>query len=505
MRLLPVLGDQLSHDLASLAQGPGPDRIVVMAEVANEGRYVPHHKHKLVLVLSAMRHFAQELRGRGWQVDYQRLDDADAADSLDAAIAAAARRHGATSIQMVEAGEHRVRALQAGLASRAGAAVTLLPDDRFLVREADFASWRAGRRRLRLDDFYRWQREARGLLMAGGRPLGGKFSLDAENRKPWNPTLRPPPPPAFAPDAITRDVITLVAAHFPESFGRLEGFDWPVTRAQALDALADFVAHRLPLFGDYQDAMAQGEETLYHSRLAAALNIGLLKPDEMIDAAIAAHADGAAPLNAVEGFVRQILGWREYVRGIYFTEGPAYLQRNALGATRPLPDIYWQGESGMACFDAAFGQTWRSAYAHHIQRLMVLGNFALLAGVDPHQLHLWFLAVYADAFEWVEAPNVIGMSQYADGGLMASKPYAAGAAYINRMGNHCRACRYDPAGRPGRPPCPFIALYWDFIARNERRLAGNPRMVNALSGWRRMAPARQHELRQRAEGFLGAL
>ncbi|WP_448586308.1 cryptochrome/photolyase family protein [Thermaurantiacus sp.] len=501
--LVPILGDQLSQGLASLASVHRSEAVILMAEVAGEATYVPHHRQKLVLVFSAMRHFAAELRAAGFRVDYRPLDAPDNLGTLEAEIRAAVRRHGATRVLMVEAGEHRVRTMQQALAP--GVPVAILEDRRFLVPSADFASWRAGRRRLRMEAFYRWQRARTGILMAGNRPVGGQWNYDRDNRKPLRKGLVPPPPPRFPPDAVTREVMALVEARFPGHFGTLGRFAWPVTRAEARLALDRFVAERLPRFGDYQDALAEGEETLFHSLLSTSVNLGLLEPREMIDAAVAALEAGTAPLNAVEGFVRQILGWREYVRAIYFAEGPGYVRSNALGATRPLPACYWTGDSGMACFDAAFRQTRDLAYAHHIQRLMVLGNFALLAGVDPHAVHQWFLVVYADAYEWVEAPNVIGMSQYADGGLLASKPYAAGGAYIDRMGNHCRACRYDPKVREGPKACPYGLLYWDFIARHEGALSGNPRMGRVYESWRRFPPERQRRLRAEAARFLATL
>jgi deoxyribodipyrimidine photolyase-related protein len=498
--LLPILGDQLSPSLASLRGADRASSVILMAEVMDEASYVPHHKQKLALVFAAMRHFADDLRADGWQVDYRRLDDPGNLGSLDFEITRAAAWHNASHIRMTEAGEHRVRALQAAIPG-----ATILDDDRFLVSPAAFTAWRGSRRRLRLEDFYRWQRRETGILMDGDSPARGQWNFDADNRKPLPRGLAPPAPPRFAPDALTRAVIAMVEARFPANFGTLDRFNWPVTRAQALAALADFTRHRLPHFGDYQDALAHGEETLFHSLLAPALNLGLLTPRELIDQALAAHAAGTAPLNAVEGFIRQILGWREYVRLIYLAEGPDYLHANALAATRPLPAIYWAGNSGMACFDSAFAQTRDLAYAHHIQRLMVLGNFALLAGVDPHALHEWFLIVYADAYEWVEAPNVIGMSQWADGGLLGSKPYAASGAYIQRQGNHCRHCRFDVKAKTGAGACPFNRLYWDFIARNEPHFASNQRMWRTLDSWRRFPPARQAEIRADAAQFLDTL
>ena len=500
--LIPILGDQLSLDLANLAAVDRQTSIVLMAEVADEAAYVPHHKQKLALVFSAMRHFADALRADGWQVDYRRLEEGG--KSLTGEVLAAIIRHGADRVVAVEAGEHRVCALQAKWAAQSGVPVEIRPDTRFLVSKEGFAAWALGRKRLRMEDFYRWLRLESGILMAGKLPVGGEWNYDKENRKTLPKGVPVPIAPVFAPDAVTQDVLAMVAARFPSNFGTLEGFCWPVTRAEALVALDRFIKERLSGFGDYQDALVEGEATLFHSLVSTSINLGLLNPRECIDTAVAALEAGA-PLNAVEGFVRQILGWREYVRGIYFLAGPDYVRENALAAKRPLPEIYWSGGSQMRCFDAAFEQTRDLAYAHHIQRLMVLGNFAMLAGVNPFALHEWFLLVYADAYEWVEAPNVIGMSQFADGGMLGSKPYAAGGAYLNRMGNHCKSCRYDVKLKAGPDACPFNYLYWDFLARHEVLLSKNQRMWTVYDGWRRFSPERQAEIRADAARFLDSL
>jgi len=345
-------------------------------------------------------------------------------------------------------------------------------------------------------------RRATGLLMEGEKPVGGEWNYDSDNRKPLPRGLNPPPPPRFAPDAITREVMDLVGARFGNHFGRLEGFNWPVTAAEAQTALARFVAERLPLFGDHQDAMAEGEATLFHSLISTSLNTGLLLPREVCDAVEAAYRAGLVPLNAAEGFIRQVLGWREFVRGLYWLKMPGYKALNALKAHRPLPEFYWTAQSGMRCMDAAIGQTRDLAYAHHIQRLMVTGNFALLAGIEPDAVNDWYLCVYADAYEWVELPNTHGMAIHADGGIMASKPYAASGAYINRMSNHCAKCRFDVKRATGEGACPFNFLYWDFIARHAGRFASNPRMAMPLSTLRKMAPERVAEMRAEASKFL---
>lgn len=503
--LIPVLGDQLSHGLASLR---GVDRgaaVVLMAEVAEETGYVKHHKAKIALVLAAMRHFAAELAAAGWRVDYVRLDAPANRGSLTAEVARAAAVHSATRIRITEPGEWRVAAMIGEWGDATGLPVEPLADDRFLCSRADFTAWADGRRMLVMEDFYRAMRRRTSVLMAGGQPVGGRWNFDADNRKRPPRGLAGPPRAAFAPDAVTAEVLTLVAERFAGHFGSLDGFGWPVTRAQALMALDGFVRDALPRFGDYQDAMVEGDDLLFHSLLSPALNLGLLDPREMIDAAVAAFEAGAAPLNAVEGFVRQILGWREYVRGIYWREGPDYRNRNVLGATRDLPAFYWEGQSGMRCLDTAVDATRRRAHAHHIRRLMVLGNFALLAGVDPVQLHEWFLVVYADAYEWVELPNTLGMSQFGDGGLLGSKPYAASGAYIDRMSDHCRHCRFDVKARTGPDACPFNALYWDFLARNRDRLGRNRRLEMPYRNWDRMAPETQRALRARAAEVLAAL
>lgn len=503
--LIPVLGDQLSHGLASLRDVEPGAAVVLMAEVAGETGYVKHHKAKIALVLSAMRHFAAELEAAGWRVDYVRLDAPDNRGSLTAEVARAAAAHGAAQIRVTEPGEWRVAAMMAEWAAQTRLPVEILPDDRFLCSRDEFAAWAEARRTLVMEDFYRAMRRRTGVLMAGGKPVGGRWNFDSDNRKRAPRGLAGPVRAGFAPDTVTTDVLTLVAERFADHFGDLDGFAWPVTRAQARAALDGFVRDALPRFGDYQDAMVDGDDLLFHSLLSPALNLGLLLPSDLIDAALAAFDAGCAPLNAVEGFVRQVLGWREYVRGIYWREGPGYMARNALGATRDLPAFYWEGGSGMRCLDTAVEATRRRAHAHHIRRLMVLGNFALLAGVDPVQVHEWYLVVYADAYEWVELPNTLGMSQFADGGLLGSKPYAASGAYIDRMSDHCRHCRFDVKARVGPDACPFNALYWDFLARNRPKLAGNRRMEMPYRSWDRMAAETQQALRDRAAEVLAAL
>ncbi len=500
-----ILGDQLSHDIAALA-GLDPARdVVLMMEVLEENIHVPHHKQKIVLVLSAMRHFADELRQRGFTIDYVKLDAPGNSGNLTSEVQRAVARHAPRNLVVTEPGEWRVQAMVETWEALTGRPVEVRSDDRFFASRARFAAWAQGRRAWRMEHFYREMRREHAILMEGEKPAGGEWNFDSENRKSLPASIVPPDRLRFAPDDATREVMALVEQRFNLNFGSLEAFGWPVSRADALRALSDFIANGLPRFGDYQDAMKAGAPFLFHALLAPALNIGLISPREVCSAAEAAWRSGAAPLNAVEGFVRQILGWREYVRGVYWTLMPEYGQRNALQATRKLPDFYWSGDTPMRCLREAVSATANYAYSHHIQRLMVTGNFALLAGVAPREIERWYLAVYADAFEWVEMPNTLGMAVFADGGQMASKPYAASGAYIDRMSDFCSGCAYDVKQKTGQNACPFNYLYWAFLIRQKDRLSGNPRLAmpyGALAGWPR---ERETAILAEADSFLDRL
>ncbi|MEM9145813.1 MAG: cryptochrome/photolyase family protein [Pseudomonadota bacterium] len=503
--LILVLGDQLSETLPSLAAGDPSRDVVLMAEVAEEAAYVPHHKKKIAFLFAAMRHFAETLEAAGWRVRYVRLDDPENSGSLAGEVARALGQLTLGAVRMTEPGEHRLKHALSGWAEAAGIKLEMLEDTRFVATHQEFRDWAAGRKQLRMEYFYREMRRKTGLLMAGDQPEGGKWNFDQENRKPANGDLFMPVPLASQNDGITVEVLDLVEARFAGHFGALRPFWFAVTRAHALRALEHFVETALAGFGDYQDAMLEGERYLYHSVLAQYINAGLLGPLEVCQRVERAYYDGLAPLNAVEGYIRQIIGWREFVRGIYWLKMPGYTHSNFFGATRALPAFYWTGETDMACLAAAIGQTRDEAYAHHIQRLMVTGNFAMLAGVDPHAVHEWYLAVYADAYEWVEAPNVIGMSQFADGGLLGSKPYAASGNYINKMSDHCAGCRYDVKRKTGEGACPFNPLYWDFLVRNADKLRGNPRLAQVYRTWDRMAEDKQTAYRQSAAAVLARL
>ncbi len=500
-----ILGDQLSVDLSALDDLDSARDIVLMMEVADETTYVPHHKQKIVLVLSAMRHFADMLRRRGAVVDYVKLDAPDNTGSFTTEVQRAVARHSPVRVVVTEPSEWRVQALVECWSSLTGTPVEVRLDRRFFASRARFAAWASGRRGWRMEHFYREMRREHGLLMDGAEPAGGEWNYDRANRKSLPARVAPPARLRFSPDLTTREVMALVEDRFPDHFGGLKDFRWPVTRADALLALDDFITQGLPAFGDYQDAMRVGSPFLFHSLLAPALNLGLLSPLEVCQAAEAAWRSGAAPLNAVEGFVRQILGWREYVRGVYWTLMPDYADQNALRATRSLPAFYWSGDTDMRCLREAIGGTARYAYSHHIQRLMVTGNFAMLAGVAPREIERWYLAVYADAFEWVEMPNTLGMAVFADGGQMASKPYAASGAYIDRMSDSCSGCRYDVKQKTGSNACPFNYLYWAFLIRQKDRLSGNPRMAMPYRTLARWPSERAAAILAEADAFLDHL
>ena len=500
-----VLGDQCSAHLSALSDLDPAQDTVLMAEVTDECTYVRHHQQKIVLVLSAMRHFARALRARGVAVDYIALDDPGNTGSLRGEMLRAVARHRPDRVVATEAGEWRLTEDMRRWHEAAGLEVEIRDDTRFLCRIAEFRHWAAGKTSLRMEFFYRDMRRRTGLLMEGAAPVAGRWNFDAENRKRLPARVTVPPPPHFPPDAITQDVMALVRARFSGHFGSLDGFALPVTAADASAALDDFISHRLAQFGDWQDAMKIGEPILFHALVSTSLNTGLLEPLSVCRAAEAAYQAGRAPLNAVEGFIRQIIGWREYVRGIYWLRMPDYGTRNALQAARPLPQFYWDAETQMNCLHHAVADTRAHAYAHHIQRLMITGNFALLAGLDPDEVDEWYLIVYADAYQWVEMPNVRGMALWADGGVMASKPYAASGAYINKMSDYCGACHYDVKDAVGPRGCPFNALYWDFMARHAEQLASNQRMAMPLRTLERMDPARVAALRSRAASFLTAM
>lgn len=432
-RLILLLGDQLSPSIFSLADFDKDLDVIMMCEVMEEATYVRHHKKKIAFVFSAMRHFAAELRNAEYRLHYVLIDDAENTGSFGGELGRAVRLFHPQGVRVTDPGEWHVLEHLKSCAAQLPCPMEILPDDRFICSHSEFSEWAAGRKTLTMEYFYREMRRKTGLLMNHDRPIGGRWNFDTDNRKPASPDLLRPRRHGFAPDDITLQVIDVVERLFPDNFGTTERFDFAVSRKDAERALDTFIVDYLPLFGETQDAMLQDDPYLNHSLLSFYINVGFLHPLSVCRAAERSYLEELAPLNAVEGFIRQIIGWREYMRGIYWLFMPDYADSNFFENARPLPSFYWSGATDMNCVATVVKETSANAYAHHIQRLMITGNFALLAGIDPQAVHRWYLEVYADAYEWVEMPNVIGMSQYADGGKLGSKPYAASGNYINRM------------------------------------------------------------------------
>ena len=500
-----IFGDQLSHNLSSLENFDKNEDIILMCEVLHETTYVKHHKKKIAFILSAMRHFAIELQKKGYKVEYIKLNEVDNSGHFQGELERALKRFIPQKVIVTEPSEYRVLENIKSWQKKFNIIVEIRDDKRFLCTHQEFVDWAKKNKQLRMEFFYREMRKKYHILMDYDKPVGGEWNYDSENRKPPNDNLLIPQSYTVSPDDITQEVIELVKQNFGSHFGILDGFYFAVTRVQALEVLRKFIAERLVYFGDYQDAMLQNEPWLYHSHLSFYINIGLLNPLECIEAVERAYYNKKVSLNSAEGFIRQILGWREYIRGIYWLRMPDYAELNYFNATKNLPEFYWTGDTKMNCLRQCVLETKQNAYAHHIQRLMVLGNFALLAGIDPKQVNEWFLIVYADAFEWVEMPNVSGMILFADGGYLASKPYAASGNYIHKMSNYCKNCFYKVTQKTGDTACPFNYLYWDFLIRNRSKLSHNPRISMMYKTFDKMDSDKKQAIRIDSEKFLNKL
>lgn len=504
--LVLVLGDQLSLRSSAFDGFDKASDVVWMAENDEEATHVWCHQFRLVAFFAPMRHFCKELEQGGFRVDYHSLtaDGRKARGSSFASILRASiRKHKPMRVVVLQPGDHRVQRALLATCEEAGIELEIREDRDFYCSIDRFSAWASGRKSMVLEQFYHVMRSEHDVLMESkNTPVGGQWNFDKDNRKKF-PKGGPgdvPAPPSFKPDAITREVMKMVATRFADHPGHANDFDLPVTRKQALQYLEDFIKHRLAMFGDYQDAMWAGSQFLYHSRLSHALNLHLLSPRETVDAAVQAYFDGTAPIGAVEGFVRQILGWREYVRGIYWHQMPEYAERNSLACDpdQDVPSFFWDGKTEMACVSDSMRLVIDSAYAHHIQRLMVLGLYAQLSGVHPYAFHRWHMAMYADAIDWVSLPNTLGMSQHGDGGLMATKPYCASGNYIDGMSNYCGGCKYKPRQATGDEACPFTTLYWDFLDRHRESFRKNNRMVMQIKNLERKDKAEMNEIRIRA-------
>jgi deoxyribodipyrimidine photolyase-related protein len=498
-----IFEDQLTPSLSLLKTFP--DAPVLMIESAAAFSRWKYHKKRLTFLISAMRHFRDELRAAGRVVDYHELKPRGYRDSLSA-IKHHLKTFGAgRTFHIVRPNDFHTREWARSLEKSLGIRLEESPNELFLVDLESFGDWARSVKSPVMETFYRRMRARHRVLMDDGKPAGGAWNFDKLNRKPPPGGLLIPAPPAVKPDAITLQVMREVERRFADHPGSTDGFDYPVTRAGAAGALSEFLDLRLAQFGDYEDAMLTGQPLLYHSRLSSALNAGLLSPLQCTDAAEERYRNGRAPLNAVEGFVRQILGWREYMYGIYQTFMPGYRDRNAHGDTRPLPAFFWSGDTDLNCLKQTIATVLDKAYSHHIQRLMVICNFALLAGLDPQAMADWFLEMYVDSHDWVVTPNVIGMAMNADGGTCATKPYVSSAAYINKMSDYCGACRYDPKSRVGPEACPFNFLYWNFLESNRPAMEKNPRMNMLVKNLDRFGEGQLVQMRVAKKVFLERL
>lgn len=491
-----VLGDQLWLGQAALTahQGDSSNTPVLLIESRQHAQQRRYHRQKLILVWSAMRHFATELTDAGWPVTYEIAED------FEAPLRQWIQDQQLETLQVMEPSDRPFAQFLQNL--DLPCALEVVPNNHFLWSVADFNVWASKRKSLLMESFYREGRKRFNVLMEGKDPVGGQWNFDKENRKPPKGTLDTPPPLTFSPDDVTQAVIEAVeTADFP-TFGEAEPFGWAVTRKQALQVLDHFIETRLKTFGPYQDAMVTGEDTMWHALLSPYLNLGLLQPLEVIEAVEQAYHQQALPLNSVEGFIRQVMGWREYMRGLYWHVEEDYFQRNWFDHDRPLPDFFWTAETDMNCLHQVIDQVQRTAYGHHIQRLMILGNFSLIAGLQPQAVEDWFHAAFIDAYDWVMQTNVLGMGLFADGGVLASKPYAASANYVNRMSNYCKGCRYNPKQRTGEDACPFNFFYWDFLDRHREKLQSQGRMGLILANLKKMDQAELKEIRDRAAAFF---
>lgn len=497
--LVVVLGDQLDQNSAAFEDYDDERDGVLMMEVENESRHVESHTQRTVLFLSAMRHFALELAGRGKRVRYVTLDQRGNTGSFDGEVERAVKMLGPERIRLVRPGEWRVLEMAESWEDL-GVEVEIVEDGHFYTTPDDFGAWAEGRKELTLEYFYRAMRRKLGVLVDDdGEPEGGEWNYDKENREAFKKAPDPPRPYFARPDDVTREVMELVEKRLGDLPGRMERFRWPVTRDEAKRALKSFIENRLAHFGTHQDAMWEGEAFLNHSVLSTSLNLKLLDPRECVDAAVEAYERGDAPLNSVEGFVRQLIGWREFIRGVYWTQGSSYGDGNALRQYGDLPELYWTGETEMNCMKHCVGEVLDNAYGHHIQRLMVTGNFALISGVHPRAVTDWYLGMYADAVDWVTLPNTLGMAMHADGGVVGSKPYCASGKYIKRMSNYCDGCAYDVNKRTGEDACPFNTFYWDFLIRNHDRFKSNRRMAMILKNVDRLDKEERVEITSSAK------
>ena len=498
-KIILILGDQLSLGISSLRKANKED-LIVMMELASETNYVKHHKRKMVFLFSAMRHFSKELLEHGFSVKYLKLDDSSNMQSFSKNLKQILREDKYKKVLLTEPSEYRLLELLKTELTQISCDLEILEDDRFLISKHEFKEFAGKQKNLKLENFYRYMRKKSKYLMDGDKPQGGKWNFDHDNRSAYDAKNPIPGRPKFNPDDVTQEVIKLINSKFPERFGTTKEFYEAVTRNQALIFLKFFTEKCLKNFGKYQDAMVEKESFMFHSRISHLINCGLLTPTEVCEAVIGKINE--CPIASIEGFIRQIIGWREYIRGVYWLYMPEYINSNFFNNSAPLPEFYWSGECRMNCISEVINSTRKTAYSHHIQRLMITGNLALLMGLSPKEVHEWYLAVYDDAYEWVELPNTFGMALFADGGLMATKPYISSGNYINKMSNYCKNCSYNVKEKTGKSACPFNYLYWNFLEKHKDKLSNNRRLFMPYRNLDKKSNEELEQIKRNSEDFL---
>jgi deoxyribodipyrimidine photolyase-related protein len=502
-----ILGDQLNH-LHSWFNVKDDGVLYVLMEIRPESTYVTHHIQKIAGIFSAMRQFAEQLQENGHRLHYIRINDPTNAHDFGKNLAALAMLHQVESIRWQEPDEYRLDQLLLQRIADTGLPFQMDGTEHFYTSRTELADFFQGKKQFLMESFYRNMRRKHNVLLeSSGQPVGGQWNFDKQNRNKLPKGYRVPLPVTFKND-VSEAVRDIHSAELP-FIGQIvpESYIWPVDRAQALEVVDQFIHVFLPEFGKYQDALSEEHWSLFHSRLSFAMNLKLISPQEVVTAVESAWRENPELISIAqtEGFVRQVLGWREYMRGIYWMHMPDYASLNFFNAERRLPAYFWTGETRMQCIKKAVGQSLEYGYAHHIQRLMVTGNFCALAGIDPDEVDAWYLGIYVDAFDWVEITNARGMSQFADGGIVGTKPYVSSAAYLHKMGDHCSACHYDHRKKTGDGACPFNSLYWDFLARNRSLLQDNRRMTMMYRIWDKMDDAARSALAGQAAKYLAKI
>lgn len=504
-KLCVIFPDQLHSGLTAFKHIDKQNDWIFLGEMHQALLPVKQHKKKLVFMLASLRHFVKALEDKGFQVIHPSINDKKCHQPYHQALAPWVIQHKIETILCTKPNDYALHEETLSWEKILKVPCEHYANNHFLCSDDTFQSWAKGKKSLLMESFYRLMRKQHDILMDGDKPTGDQWNFDHDNRKKIPKDLSIPKPCHSQPDAITKQAIKDVSEHFSDHFGDIEPFIFATSRQGALHHLRYFIENNLPHFGDYQDAMATGEPWLFHAHIGLYLNNGMLTPLEVVQATETAYLHKKAPINATEGFIRQILGWREYVRGIYWLKMPEYENLNFLKAKRKLPALYWGKNTNMHCLRECVDNTKTNAYAHHIQRLMVLGNFALIAGLNPKEVNEWYWLVYADAYQWVELPNVSGMTLFADGGVLGSKPYAASGAYINKMSNYCKNCHYNVKEKLGEQACPFNYLYWDFLLRNQATLEKNPRLALAYNHIRKKSPEDIKAITQQSKHFLDQL